>query len=105
MRVTNHLDCNHGFVVYEDSIESIEIVADSERFESRDHKLLVVRVEDEMFINGEPLIWNEVQKEKEHNNRSKNKDKDFENPNRKLLKMFENYIADLALKESFSEGE
>jgi GH35 family endo-1,4-beta-xylanase len=109
IKVINHLDCNYGLPVYEDAIESIEIVADSERFESKDHKILIVRVEDEMFINGHPLIWNERQDKKQHdrdskksNNKLKGK---YENPNRKLLKMFENYIADMALKESLDAGE
>lgn len=100
----NHLDLSHHFRVYDNAIESIEIVQDSEKFLSIDHKLLVVRVDNEMYINGVPMIWNEAANEKDFNRRKHNADKEYENPNRKLLKIFENYIADLAVRESFKDG-
>lgn len=101
--VKNHLDCKFSFDIYDEVIESIEIVNDGERFVSSDIGLLVVRVEDEMYINGSPLIWDEEEAEKNHSG-----SENYSNPNRKLLKMFENFIADLAVKESFrdmNEGE
>lgn len=101
--VRNHLDNNYNFYVYEEVIESIEIVQDAEKFESFDHKVLVVRVEDELYVNGHPVIWNEDAERKEYNRSKRSDDTPYENPNRKLLKIFENYIADLAVKESFKE--
>ena len=61
----------------------------------------MVRVDDEMYINGQPLIWAEDRDRKKHEKRKDKDDGEYENPNRKLLKMFENYIADLAVRESF----
>ena len=82
---------------------------DAERFISNDHGLIVIRVEDEMYINGQPLIWDEkTQENKDKLNRRFGDDEPYVNPNRQLLKMFENYIADLAVRESFrdtNEGE
>jgi len=101
--IQNHLDHNYSFNVYDDVIESIEIVDDAERFVSHDHRILVVRAGDEMYINGNPLIWNDGSCLV-----SNIDDEEKVNPNRKLLKMFENFIADLAVKESFkdmNEGE
>lgn len=104
--VVNHLDYNHSFRVFDDAIESIEIVDDSEKWISVDHKLMVVRVDNELFINGEPLIWNEAEAKKEHDLRLTKKGTDidgYDNHNRKLLKLLENYIADLAVRETFSQ--
>lgn len=101
--VRNHLDNNYNFYIYEEVIESIEIVQDAEKFESFDHKVLVVRVEDELYINGHPVIWNEEGDKIEYNRNKRTDDTPYENPNRKLLKIFENYIADLAVRESFKE--
>ncbi len=100
--VRNHLDCVWDFTVFEDAIESIEIIDHAENFCSNDHKVLIVRVEDELFINGQPLIWNEDLQRKQH--KQNGEEGPYKNENRKLLKMFENYIADLAVKESFKPG-
>jgi hypothetical protein len=97
--VKNHLDHNYNFNVYESTIESIEIVDASETFFSANHELLVVRLDEEMYINGEPLIWNEDSQRKWHD---RNKE-EYENPNRKLLKLFESFIADLAVRDSFRD--
>ena len=104
--VANHLDCNYSFRIYENTIESIEIVNDSEKWVSTDHRLMVVRVDSELFINGQPLIWNESQEKKEHEmcitKRGADAD-EYDSHNRKLLKLLENYIADLAVRETFSQ--
>lgn len=106
INIINHLDCNYEMTVYNEVIESMEIITESDKFVSKEHKILVVRVDDEMFINGQPLIWNEAQKEREFLHEQKAGDYAvYENPNRKLLKLFENYIADMALKESLSMGD
>jgi len=103
--VKNHYDNNHVFYVYDDVIESISIIQDAERFYSGDLNLLVIRIEDEMYINGQPLIWDEDASKAEHERRMLKKDVDrpYINENRKLLKIFENFIADLAVKESFKQ--
>ncbi len=105
--VKNHYDRNSEFYIYDEVIESIDIVQDAERFYSADHHLLVVRIEDEMYINGQPLIWDEDAARKTHDFKVKQgrRSGEYINENRKLLKIFENYIADLAVKESFKEGE
>lgn len=106
--VINHLDCNSSFEVHDFVIDSIEIVNDSEKWISEDHRLMVVRIDNELFINGKPLIWNEKEERKEHENkitRTGYKKEEYENHNRKLLKLLENYIADLAVKETFEQGE
>jgi len=104
--VKNHYDHCDNFYIYDDVIESIEIIDAAEIFFSNELKILVVRVEDEMYINGKPLIWNEEQAKEKHATkwiRSGEKSKPYSNNNRKLLKIFENYIADLAVRESFSQ--
>lgn len=102
--VQNHLDHNYSLDIHDEMVESIELVQDAERFISNDHGLIVIRVEDEMYINGQPLIWDEKeQQEKDKRNRRFGDDEPYINPNRKLLKIFENYIADLAVRESFKE--
>jgi len=98
--VRNHLDHDTSFQVYDFAIDSIEIVDDARRFISSELDLIVVRVEDELFINGKPLIGDELQKKKDHNRYSKNEDKEYQNENRKLLKIFEEFIADLAVRDS-----
>ena len=101
--VKNHLDCQHTFYIYKEVIDTIEIVEDAELFVSTDHRLLVVRVGDELYVNGKPLIWDE-ERQREHHI-SMGETGEFKNPNRKLLKIFENYIADLAVRESFNSHE
>jgi len=104
--VKNHYDHSDSFYIYDDVIESIEVIDDAERFFSNDLKILVVRIEDEMYINGKPLIWNEEEAEVDYNskwNPTNEKRKPYSNNNRKLLKIFENYIADLAVRESFKQ--
>lgn len=97
--VKNHHDCNDEFYISESAIESIAPVDASEVFVSGTHGISVVRIDHEMFINGEPLIWNEKQM-KEYN------DGDWENPNRRLISMFEAFIGDLAVRDTFQdEGE
>lgn len=93
IQVKNHLDCEYGFDVHENVIESIEIVDAAEIFQSHDLKILAVRIGHEMYINGEPLIWNERQKQAD--------DDEYKNHNRKLIKMFESFIADLAVRDTF----
>ena len=85
-------------------IDTAETIQDSERFSSHDHGLLVVRVGYEMYINGQPIIWNEDGDRKSHlDKRRTSNDVPYENKNRRLLKLFENYIADLAVRESFKD--
>lgn len=106
--VQNHLDKSYSFDIHDEVIENIEIVSDAEKFISNDHGIMIVRVEDEMFINGKPLIWDEEEQKTKDRKRGYGSDEVYQNPNRKLLKMFENYIADLAVRESFkdmNEGE
>ena len=104
--VTNHIDNNWNFIVRASSVESIEIVNDSERFICSDLKIALIRVEDELFINGKPLVWNEEHDERVHNNDQRKLERGkYENPKRKFLKIIENYIADMALKDSLNPGE
>ena len=100
--VKNHLDHDYDFPVHDIAIEEITIVDDAQVFTSVDHNIMVVRVGDELFINGVPLIGDEKDEERQHN-RYKSKEKtDYKNKNRKLLEIFENFIADLAVKDSLS---
>ena len=101
--VKNHFDCSHEFWIHETAIAEAEMVQDSERFSSHDHGILVVRVDDEMYINGQPLIWNEINDKAYHDRNKRHDSEPYENKNRRLLKMFENYIADLAVRESFKD--
>lgn len=102
IEVQNHIDKNYNFDINDEVIESIEIIDDAQKFISHDHGIIVVIVGDEMFINGKPLIWDEEQRIEKDRRRGYGKEDQYENPNRKLLKMFENYIADLAVRDSFS---
>ena len=106
--VQNHLDKHYGFDVHDEVIESVEIISDAERFSSHNHGILAVRVDDEMYINGRPLIWDEDDQARRSLKRGYGDEDAYKNPNRKLLKMFENFIADLAVRDSFqnmNEGE
>ena len=101
--IKNHLDHDYDFSVYDASIEEISIVDDAQVFCSQDHNIIVVRVGDELFINGAPIIGNELMEEKRHNRFNKKKESaEYTNKNRKLLEIFENFIADLAVKESLN---
>lgn len=93
IEIKNHLDHTYGFAVHESVIESIEIRDASEIFVSHDLKMIAVRINHEMFINGEPLIWDEYKKAED--------DDEYENNNRKLIRMFESFITDLAVKDAF----
>lgn len=97
IEVKNHLDSNYSFSIHESVIESIEIADAAETFMSNDLKLVAVRIGDEMFINGHPMIWDE----KAQNN----DDDEYENHNRKLIRMFESFITDLAVQDTFHQPE
>ena len=101
--VKNHFDHDYDFDIYDITIKSIEIVEDPIVFSSQEMNIMVVRVGYELFINGKPLIGNEVRSEIDFNKYGRNKGRSYENGNRKLLSIFENFIADLAVKESLSE--
>jgi len=98
IEIKNHLDKTYCFPVHESAIVSIEIIESAETFVSNDLKIIAVRIGNEMYVNGHPMIWNES----EQNEYS---DKNKENHNRKLLRMFENFIADLAVQDSFQQLE
>jgi len=105
IEVKNHFDNDYSFLVYEFAIESIEIVNDARRFISSELDLIVIRVEDELFINGRPVVGDEPEKIKQHKRYNKKDNGEYVNENRKLLKIFEEFIADLAVKESIkNEG-
>jgi len=93
--VKNHLDHSYDFNVHESVIESIEAVDASEVFVSHDIKVIAVRIEHEMYINGAPLIWNEKENAKS--------DEKYVNHNRKLIRMFESFITDLAVRDTFQQ--
>lgn len=93
IQIKNHLDAEYGFAVHENAIESIEIRDAAEVFMSHDLKMIAVRIDHEMYINGEPLIWDEVEKVED--------DEDYKNNNRKLIRMFESFITDLAVRDAF----
>lgn len=107
IKVLNHLDNGHHFAVYDNMIESISMVEDAEKFVSTDHNLIVVRVGNDLYINGVSLLGNEEEERAEHNRIMKRAiDKtEYENKNRKLLSIFENYITDLAVRDSLRGGE
>ena len=50
-----------------------------------------------MYINGHPLVWNEKE--------NLDRDDEYVNHNRKLIRMFEGFITDLAVRDTFSEEE
>ena len=97
VEVRNHLDNEYAFAMHESAIDSIELVDAAETFVSNDLKIIAVRVDHEMYINGHPMIWNE--KEQAEN------DDEWVNHNRKLMRMFESFITDLAVKDSFQQEE
>lgn len=97
IEVKNHYDNEYGFCVHESVIESIEIIDAAEVFVSHDLKMLAVRIGHEMYINGHPMIWNERSQ--------KSEDSEYENHNRKLIRMFESFIADLAVRDTFQQEE
>lgn len=91
--VKNHFDTSYDFPIHESAIETISIVEAAEVFISNDLKLIAVRIGNEMFINGHPMIWDE------------SKDKNQPNNNRKLVRMMERFITDLAVQDSFEYTE
>lgn len=97
IEVTNHLDNNYQFTIHESVIESIEAVDAAEIFCSNDLKILAVRIGHEMYINGHPLIWNEKAKRAD--------DDEWKNHNRQFIRMFESFIADLAVRDTFQPEE
>jgi hypothetical protein len=103
IEVKNHFDNDYSFLIYEFAIESIEIVNDARRFISSDFDIVVVRVDDELFINGKPVIGDEREKRKEHNRYKKKEDDQYVNQGRKLLKIFEEFITDLAVSDSIND--
>jgi hypothetical protein len=100
LHLKNHFDNDYGFEICDFVIDSIDIVNDARRFVSSDLDLIVVRVDDELFINGQPLIGDEVQKKKEYSRFKAKEEKEYVNENRRLLKIFEEFIADMAMRES-----
>jgi hypothetical protein len=101
--VKNHFDHDYDFAVHDIAVEKIEIIDDPQIFSSQDHNIMVVRVGDELFINGAPLIGDEIKDEQHHNRYKAKKDHQvYVNKNRKLLEIFENFIADLAVKDSLN---
>jgi hypothetical protein len=100
--IKNHFDHDYEFDVHDIVLESIQIIDDPIMFSSQEMNLMVVRVGDEMFINGSPLIGDELENEQDHHRYGKNKGVPYENKNRKLLSIFENFIADIAVKDSLS---
>ena len=106
IKVLNHLD-GGTFNIFDNMIESVSIVQDAEKFVSTDHNLIVVRVGNDLYINGVSLLGDEEDQIAEHNRIMKRAvDKtEYENKNRKLLSIFENYITDLAVRDSLRGGE
>lgn len=94
--VKNHLDHNYEFTIHESVIEKIEVVDAAEMFVSNSLKIVVVRIGYEMYINGQPMIWNEEA--------HKTFDSKYDNHNRKLISMFEDFISDLAVRDTFNIG-
>lgn len=105
IRIKNHFDHNYDFMTYESCVDSIEVINDSRRFVSKEMGLVVIKVEGELFINGEPLIGDIHDKKKdfERYEKRKNPDAEFKHPNMALLSIFEEFITDLAMKESFNK--
>lgn len=97
IEVKNHLDQEYIFTIHESVIDTIEIVDAAETFVSNDLRMIVIRIDHEMYINGAALIWDEQKKEKE--------DDKYKNHNRKLIRMFENFITDLAVRDTFQQEE
>jgi hypothetical protein len=100
--IKNHFDHDYEFDVHDIVLESIQIIDDPIMFSSQEMNLMVVRVGDEIFINGSPLIGDELENEQDFHRYGKNKGMPYENKNRKLLSIFENFIADIAVKDSLS---
>ena len=100
--IKNHFDHDYEFDIHDIVLESIQIIDDPIMFSSQEMNLMVVRVGDEIFINGSPLIGDELENEQDHYRFGKNKGVPYENKNRKLLSIFENFIADIAVKDSLS---
>lgn len=96
IEIKNHMDTNYCVGIHESIIESIEMVDAAEVFVSNDLKIIAVRIDNEMFINGHPMIWDEVEKRKDRYG-----EEGKENHNRKLIRMFERFITDLAVQDSF----
>ncbi len=97
IEIKNHMDAIVHFPVHESILESIELTDAAETFMSHDLKMIAVRIGHEMFINGHPMIWDESSK--------KDDDDEWKNHNRKLLRMFESFIADLAVQDAFKREE
>lgn len=105
VRISNHFDHSYDLTVYESTIESIHVVNESRKFVSKDMDLIVVKVDGELFINGEPLIGdvNDKKRDFDRYEKRKNPDSEFKHPNMALLNIFEEFIADLAMKESLKK--
>jgi hypothetical protein len=103
IHASNHLDHDYDFHIYDYCIESIEIVNDARRFVCTEMDLIVVRVDDELYINGKPLIGDEFDNQKEFKRFNKNSDKEYVNKNFALLKIFEEFIADIAMRDSLKK--
>lgn len=54
IEIENHLD-GGTFSIYEELVESIEIVDVANKFVSVDHGILMIQVDDKLYINGEVL--------------------------------------------------
>lgn len=102
--IKNHFDHDYDFEVSDSVVETIEIVEDPEFFSSQELNIIVVRTGDELFINGKPLIGDEFDNRRRHNKYNKNNE-EFKNKNRKLLQIFENFITDMAVKDSLSRNK
>jgi hypothetical protein len=100
--VKNHFDHDYDFEVSDSVLESAEIIEDPEFFSCRVLNVIVVRTGDELFINGHPLIGDEKNEEVRYNKYNAKKE-NFKNKNRKLLKIFEDFITDMAVKDSLSQ--
>lgn len=107
--VINHLDSNFSdqMYVYEEVVDSIQVVDDSEnRFISPEHNLCVIRIDNDLVINGTRLVANEEAKKEEHDRlmRRQGKSDPYVNQAEKLLKLFEDFITDNAVNKSL-KGE
>jgi hypothetical protein len=107
--ILNHFDAkyNDKMYVYKEFIESIEIINDSDnRFISTDLNLCVIRLDNDLVINGNMLIGNQEVKKEDHERamRRSSKTDPYVDPSLKLLKIFEDFITDMAVNKGL-KGE
>ena len=91
VEIDNHHD-GGTFYAYADIIETIEVIDVTNKFVSEDHGIIMIQVEDKIYINGELL-----------HNGSPNLDPEDRDKEKRFLSFMEKYVVSKAFEDSLDD--